>query len=95
MLKTYFFYTHIVCNEERGYHSSFYHYIFLSRRKDNFLISTDIVLLKMIALLNKNSSALDFSELIRLKDFDEEKWNILTIDAFFHELQLIYVGKFA
>lgn len=65
MLATYLFYTHILCNEDRGYHSSFFHYIYLYRSKGRFLISADTLQLKMIALLSKTRPTLNFEKLLK------------------------------
>lgn len=60
MLETYLFYTHIVTNEDRGYHSSFYTYLYFYRVKDRFLSSLDTLQLKIIALLNPQGLLMNF-----------------------------------
>lgn len=55
MLYTYFFSTHVSCNQNKGYNSSFFPYMYFYRGKDRLLLSIDIVQLKMLALLSSSS----------------------------------------
>lgn len=95
MLSTYFFYCHVLCNEDRGYHSSFFNYIYLYRSKDNFLISIDTLQLKMMALLSRKKTIIDFRKLLRFQDFDEEKWSCFILNTLLQELPLLYIGNFS
>jgi len=61
MFSTYMFFSHILTNENKGYHSSFYEYIYFYQMNDKFMSSIDILQLKMVILLSDQSHSILFN----------------------------------
>jgi hypothetical protein len=68
MLWTYSFFSHILTNENKGYNSSFYDYLYYYQLNDRFIASIDVVHLKMMALICDRPFVVVFDDVFRIKE---------------------------